>query len=187
MRVNEAVKCALNDPFYSFDLGFEVGIQYTSSSSTTQVKFMVHHRIDGQCMKTGLQEWATDQKLVPWVAVAAQFPVSLSIFLIGRVLGRYRTNNNRYHPNIIRKALCLQCCPCRFSTASRSIFMLSLVSRRIELGCINSMTAAPKIKPQRFGTTFYYNDLFLLRGPNFSQIVRLCTLNSPHLIFGLKY
>jgi sacsin len=77
LKVNEAVKQALRNPKYSFDHCFEAGIEYRSAEELKKTSFVVYHRIQGALKDSSLREWAKDQKLVPWVAVAAQLPVSL--------------------------------------------------------------------------------------------------------------
>jgi sacsin len=75
-KVNNAVKCALKDPTYSFDHSFELTIEQRSTGVPTRTKFIVHHSIQCGLMDTKLRDWAIDQKYIPWVAVAAQLPVS---------------------------------------------------------------------------------------------------------------
>jgi sacsin len=76
LKVNNAVKCALENPEYSFDHSFEAGIEFSSAGESKKTTFMVHHSIQCDLIESGLRDWAKDQKLIPWVAVAAQVPVS---------------------------------------------------------------------------------------------------------------
>lgn len=75
-RVNDAVKRALEDPEYLFNHSFEAGIEYRSDGESKTTRFVVHHSIQRSPIDSGLQDWIKDEKLLPWVAVAAQLPVS---------------------------------------------------------------------------------------------------------------
>ena len=70
------MKSSLKNLEYSFDYSFEAGIEYRSAGESMKTMFVVHHSILPGLMDSDLRDWAQDQKLVPWVAVAAQFPVS---------------------------------------------------------------------------------------------------------------
>jgi sacsin len=76
LKINNAVKYALENPTYSFDHSFEIGIEHRSAGETTSTKFVVHHSIQCDLMNETLRAWAKDQNYIPWVAVAAQLPVS---------------------------------------------------------------------------------------------------------------
>lgn len=76
--INQAVKSASTDPNISFDRSFEVKIKRTSNHKSSETGFVIHHTIRGESMDSEMRQWAKDQSLVPWVAVAAKFPVSLS-------------------------------------------------------------------------------------------------------------
>jgi sacsin len=75
---------ALENLHYDFDLSFQVQIEHRSAQESRRTGFVVHHSIRGGSMDNSLRAWAKDQKLVPWVAVAAQLPVGSSplIFLV---------------------------------------------------------------------------------------------------------
>jgi sacsin len=77
--INQAVKAALADPDYAFDHSFEVKIKCGSSQESNETCFVVHHTIRGDSMDSQMRQWKADQSLVPWVAVAAQYPVSTSL------------------------------------------------------------------------------------------------------------
>jgi sacsin len=70
------VKTAFKDPHYSFDHSFELEIEYESAGEAKKTKFVVHHSIQCGRMNKTLSAWAKDQNYIPWVAVAAQVPVS---------------------------------------------------------------------------------------------------------------
>jgi sacsin len=70
------VKCALENSEYSFNHSFEAEIYYNSAGESKKTRFIIHHHIQFDLIENGLQDWAKDQKLIPWVAVAAQLPVS---------------------------------------------------------------------------------------------------------------
>ncbi len=70
------MKRALKDPEYLFNHSFEASIEFRSAGESRKTSFMVHHSIQYDFMEAGLRDWAKDQKLIPWVAVAAQLPVS---------------------------------------------------------------------------------------------------------------
>lgn len=72
-KVNSAVKSAFEDSAYFFDHSFELGIEHRSMGKSKKTTFVVHHSIP--LMRRTLAVWAADQKLIPWVAVAAQLPV----------------------------------------------------------------------------------------------------------------
>ena len=136
LKVNDAVKRALKDPAYSFnDDCFEAGIEYRSSGVKNKTTFMVHHRIQGDSMDNDLREWATDQKLVPWVAVAAQLPVSFpsnSKVLVSATTHIYRQTLHTVPGDRFSRS-----CRYRFSTASLSTSMGSSVYRPTVLDCIS--------------------------------------------------
>ncbi|KAG4439308.1 hypothetical protein IFR05_005183 [Cadophora sp. M221] len=71
-KINDAVKAALKTSDFSFHYNFQAGIQYTSNGQSSTTNFMIQHSIQGDSMDAGLRSWANDQKLIPWVAVAAQ-------------------------------------------------------------------------------------------------------------------
>lgn len=71
-KVNSAVKSSLNNPEDSFDYSFEAGIEYKSAKETVHTSFVIHHRIVPVSMDSEIKGWAEGQKLIPWVAVAAQ-------------------------------------------------------------------------------------------------------------------
>lgn len=75
-KVNNALRSSLKDLEYSFDYSFEAGIEYRSVGESVKTTFVVHHSILPGLMDSELRDWAQEQKLVPWVAVAAQVPVS---------------------------------------------------------------------------------------------------------------
>jgi sacsin len=75
LKINNAVKYALENPTYSFDHSFEFGIERRSAGGTTNTKFVVHHSIQCGLMDETLRAWAKVQNYIPWVAVAAQLPV----------------------------------------------------------------------------------------------------------------
>ncbi|TVY34994.1 Sacsin [Lachnellula subtilissima] len=70
-KVNDAVKCVLKDPNYSFDHSFQVCIKTESATESKQRAFIVHHCINGGLMDGSLRDWAATENLLPWVAVAA--------------------------------------------------------------------------------------------------------------------
>ncbi|KAH7330503.1 hypothetical protein BKA65DRAFT_404568 [Rhexocercosporidium sp. MPI-PUGE-AT-0058] len=74
-KINNAVKSALMSPSFSFHHNFQAGIQHTSNEKSTTTQFMVQHIIQDS-MDDSLRSWARDQQLIPWVAVAAQLPLS---------------------------------------------------------------------------------------------------------------
>ncbi len=69
------MKLALAEPDSTFDYSFEVKIELKSGQQSMETCFVVHHTIRGDSMDSHMREWTRDQKLVPWVAVAAEFPV----------------------------------------------------------------------------------------------------------------
>jgi sacsin len=75
LKINNAVKYALENPSYSFDHSFEIGIEHKSAGETANTKFVVHHSIQCGLMDETLRAWAKVQNYIPWVAVAAQLPV----------------------------------------------------------------------------------------------------------------
>jgi len=74
--VNSAVKQALADPLFSFDLSFEAEIEHRIAGDSKKTSFVIHHTINCGSMDDSLRDWAKDQKFLPWVAVAAPLPVS---------------------------------------------------------------------------------------------------------------
>jgi sacsin len=81
------VKSSLKNLEYSFDYSFEAGIEYRSAGESKKTTFVVHHSIRPDLMDSDLRDWAQGQKLIPWVAVAAQLPVSRFPGKIWRVYG----------------------------------------------------------------------------------------------------
>ncbi|TVY90160.1 Sacsin [Lachnellula willkommii] len=75
LKVNDAVKYALKDPNYSFNLSFQVSIKTKTATESKQSAFVVHHSINGGLMDRSLRDWAVAQNLLPWVAVAAPLPL----------------------------------------------------------------------------------------------------------------
>lgn len=52
-------------------------MEYQSLSGVNIITpFVIHHRIDSAWMDPELRKWSQQQKSVPWVAIAAQVPVS---------------------------------------------------------------------------------------------------------------
>jgi hypothetical protein len=76
LKVSDALEHALKDQEKSFHDSFEVGIEYRYNEELKNTAFIVHHTIQWNMMDRSLKDWAMDQKLTPWVAVAAQLPVS---------------------------------------------------------------------------------------------------------------
>lgn len=62
----------MNNPEFSFEYSFETEIEYRSAGQIVRSSFALHHSIVPVSTNNGLREWAERQKLVPWVAVAAQ-------------------------------------------------------------------------------------------------------------------
>jgi sacsin len=69
------VEKALKSPSYVFDFAFEIILRITKAKEITRTRFFVHHSIRGDLMSTPISIWAMDQKIVPWVAVAAPLTV----------------------------------------------------------------------------------------------------------------
>jgi len=77
LKVNEDVKRALKDPATSIkDKCFEIGIEYKGSGLVRTTRYMVQHIIKSDSIDGDLLKWAANEKLIPWVAVAAQLSVS---------------------------------------------------------------------------------------------------------------
>ncbi|KAL2067567.1 hypothetical protein VTL71DRAFT_1992 [Oculimacula yallundae] len=76
-KIIDAVKSALKSPDYSFHYNFKAGIRYTSEGESTTTNFMIQHSILDS-LSGSLRAWAIGQQFIPWVAVAAQLPVSSS-------------------------------------------------------------------------------------------------------------
>ena len=70
------MKSSLEDREYSFDYSFKAGVEYKSAGESKTTTFVVHHSIEPDLVGSDLRDWAQDQKLIPWVAVATQLPVS---------------------------------------------------------------------------------------------------------------
>lgn len=77
-KINIALQGALKNPDFTFNHSFKAGIEYSSAEESGYAEFAVHHSIHGISISSnnGLRDWANDQKLIPWVAIAARIPVS---------------------------------------------------------------------------------------------------------------
>ncbi|OBT62242.1 hypothetical protein VE03_08031 [Pseudogymnoascus sp. 23342-1-I1] len=75
-KINSALKDALKTPGFTFNHSFKAEIEYSSAEESGCAEFAVHHNIRGISIlsNNGLRDWAKDQKLIPWVAVAARIP-----------------------------------------------------------------------------------------------------------------
>ncbi|KAJ5050730.1 uncharacterized protein L3040_002603 [Drepanopeziza brunnea f. sp. 'multigermtubi'] len=78
VKIQDAVKEALNDPTFSFEHHFQMGIRHNTSEKPTKpttTRFLVQHSIETGSMNAQLRGWATKQKFTPWVALATQLPI----------------------------------------------------------------------------------------------------------------
>lgn len=77
-KINIALKGALKSPDFAFDHSFTARIEYSLAEESGTAEFAVHHSIRGVSILSNdrLRDWANDQKLIPWVAIAARIPVS---------------------------------------------------------------------------------------------------------------
>ena len=132
--VNHAVKLAFEKQDHTFDHSFEVKIESRSGQVSKKTCFVVHHTIRGDSMNSHMQRWMTDQKLVPWAAVAAEFPVCgfFYTFPITRPKTNYVCSTRR-----CSKDRCLQFFPYPSRSISQFLFMAYSVSRLTERGFIN--------------------------------------------------
>ena len=74
-KVNQAVKLALEEQNYTFDHAFDVNIHLRLGENSSKTCFVVHHIIRGDFLDKSMKKWMREQKLVPWVAIAAEIPV----------------------------------------------------------------------------------------------------------------
>ncbi|KAF4626625.1 hypothetical protein G7Y89_g11535 [Cudoniella acicularis] len=77
-KILNAVKTSLSTAQNSFDHSFEAHVKYTCREHSTQTSFVLHHSIGASRVESGLSSWAERQKLVPWVAIAAQLPAEIA-------------------------------------------------------------------------------------------------------------
>ncbi|KAI9649844.1 hypothetical protein NHQ30_002426 [Ciborinia camelliae] len=69
-RINDAIISTLKNPSQDFDCTFEMEVRYKTQKITTEMRFLLHHSIQGNSMNNEIRKWSTAQKLLPWVAVA---------------------------------------------------------------------------------------------------------------------
>ncbi|CAD6448784.1 508c04aa-b6c3-4f8a-8734-1eab8d836bb5 [Sclerotinia trifoliorum] len=69
-RINDAIINTLKNPFQDFDCSFEMELRYKTRTTTTEMRFLLHHSIQGNSMSEEIRKWSIAQKSLPWVAVA---------------------------------------------------------------------------------------------------------------------
>ncbi|EDN92385.1 hypothetical protein SS1G_08248 [Sclerotinia sclerotiorum 1980 UF-70] len=69
-RVNDAIINTLKNSFQDFDCSFEMELRYKTPTTTTEMRFLLHHSIQGNSMSEEIRKWSIAQKSLPWVAVA---------------------------------------------------------------------------------------------------------------------
>ncbi|KAF7860378.1 hypothetical protein EAF04_008504 [Stromatinia cepivora] len=69
-RVNDAIVSTLKNSSQDFDCFFEMELRYKTRTTTTEMRFLLHHSIQGNSMSEEIRKWSVAQKSLPWVAVA---------------------------------------------------------------------------------------------------------------------
>ncbi|KAH8668095.1 hypothetical protein BGZ60DRAFT_451451 [Tricladium varicosporioides] len=75
LKIKQAVKEAVQSKEYSWDYSFGAEIKYSLNGTTKQTKFALNHTIQNNITDVNLSGWMEDQKLIPWVALAAELPL----------------------------------------------------------------------------------------------------------------
>jgi sacsin len=74
--VNDMIRTASTEPEKPFELSFDVEIESASPTANSRTSFAVHHSIASHPAEEKLRDWCNAQAMIPWIAVAAQIPVS---------------------------------------------------------------------------------------------------------------
>ena len=166
--IRKAQQLALDNIDYEFDLSFEVQIETFSTQDSGRSCFVVHHSINARFMECSLRDYAKEQKLYPWVAIATQVPVSSFTFhlLFSCTLdwqlqqfSAWKQHRDHY----------LQSYHCLSWLVNLSIFTACSACRPTAPGFTNSATIAGKIKVQGNGTDSYFIAQFQRPGLSFSS------------------
>jgi sacsin len=73
--INQMIKRAFAEAVDTFNLSFEIEIEYGQIGAKKQTSFAVHHQIGDNPKDKELREWSKAQAVIPWVAIAAQLPL----------------------------------------------------------------------------------------------------------------
>jgi sacsin len=70
------IRTVSTEPEKPFELSFDIEIESASPAAKSRTSFAVHHSIASYPTEEKLRDWCNAQAMIPWIAVAAQIPVS---------------------------------------------------------------------------------------------------------------